>query len=231
MKKKISTALVSVNHNYSLDIASRLENIDKRIQYAANTSSLSGIEVSFKGLTLAYLTTDGFSEEQIEKKGKTSYEDLRGGLFLGKEDQWVLLGYYNRYKGFYVDNTPEVDPLAPLYIQRKDIETFNAGGALMYIFEPKSFSAAAAYVQSAQQKKSGGSLLAMLSFDANHFSGEADFIPDSYQDNFGEQRDLTKGEVATASLSLGYSYTLVLWEVLFVNRDSFIWQRSADQKI
>ncbi len=88
-----------MNHNYHLNFRSEVENIEKNINYAANTSSLSGFEVSYKGLTLAYLTSNGFTEEDITLKGETSYEDLRGGLFFGNKKQWVILGYYNRYKG------------------------------------------------------------------------------------------------------------------------------------
>ncbi len=214
--KHFSTALVQVDHRYKLSFTSDLEDIESGVDYRANTSSLSGVEVSYKLLTLAYLTSNGFSEENIHQKGKTSYEDLRGGLFLGKDYQWVLLGYYNRYKGMYIQNTPEIDPLAALYLKRSDIEAFNAGGALMYIFSPKSFSAAAAYVQTAQQTKSGGSLLGMLSFDANKFTGHTDLIPDSIESQFGPERDLRKGAFATVSLSLGYSYTFV-WNNFFLN--------------
>ena len=208
--KHFSVALVSVDHRYKLSLASDLEDINSGVDYRANTSSLSGVEVSYKLLTLAYLTSDGFSEENIAQKGETSYEDLRGGLFLGKDYQWVVLGYYNRYKGMYIENTEEIDPLAALYLKRSDIEAFNAGGALMYIFSPKKFSAAAAYVQTAQQTKSGGSWLGLISFDANKFTGRTDLIPDSIESNFGVERDLRKGEFATASLSVGYSYTFVL---------------------
>ena len=129
--KHFSVALVSVNHNYKLSLASDLENIDSGVDYRANTSSLSGVEVSYKLLTIAYLTSDGFTEEDISQKGETSYEDLRGGLFLGKDYQWVVLGYYNRYKGMYIENTEEIDPLAALYLKRSDIEAFNAGGAVI----------------------------------------------------------------------------------------------------
>lgn len=214
--KHFSVALVQVDHNYKLGLASDLEDIDSGVDYRANTSGLSGVEVSYKLLTLAYLTSNGFTEEDLSQRGKTSYEDLRGGLFLGKDYQWVVLGYYNRYKGMYIENTEEIDPLAALYLKRSDIEAFNAGGALMYIFNPKTFSAAAAYVQTAQQTKSGGSWLGLFSFDANKFTGQTDLIPDSIENNFGPERDLQKGEFATASLSLGYSYTLV-WNSFFIN--------------
>lgn len=209
-EKNVSIALVQVDHRYNLSFNSDLEDIDSGVEYRANTSSLSGFELSYKLFTVAYLTSNGFSEEDIAQKGETSYEDLRGGFFLGDDYQWVLLGYYNRYKGLYIQNTPEIDPLAALYIKRTDIEAFNTGGALMYIFSPKTFSAAAAYVQTAQQTESGGSFLGLFSFDGNKFSGESDLIPDSIESNFGPERNLKKGEFATASLSLGYSYTFVL---------------------
>ena len=225
---KISVALVSVNHSYTLGLQSNLNNVDTTVNWRANTASLSGTEISYKGLTLAYLTSNGLTKQNIDLRGHTSYEDIRGGLFFGPKKNWVFLGYYNRYKGFYLDNTLEVDPTANLYIQQSHLETFNSGAALMYVFNPDSFSAAAAYVQSAQQTSSGGSWLLLTSFDVNYIKDDEDIIPKVVENDFGNQMNFREGKFATTSLSIGYAYTFV-WKKVFANL-TFILGRGIQQK-
>ena len=86
----------------------------------------------------------------------------------------------------------------------------------MYTFRPETFSAAAAYVQSAQQTSSGGSFLAMFSFDVNLIKGSEDLVPDIVENDFGAEKDLREGKFGTTSLSLGYAYSLI-WKKLFLN--------------
>lgn len=210
LDKKFSVALAAVQHDFGLNLNPDFKDATTRLHYRANTPSLAGFEVTIKGLTLAYLGSGGLSQSNIQKKGDTSYEDVRAGLFFGKEKQFVLLAYYNRFKGLYIENTPEVDPGADLYLKRTDVEAFNAGAGLMYIFSPKTFSAAAAYVQSARQTKSGGSFLLYLSSAMNYYHGTDDLIPVEIEADYGDQKDIRKARFVTTALSLGYAYSVIL---------------------
>ena len=214
--KKLSVALAVVDQNFAIDFSPSDENNSSSVDYHANTASLSGIQLSYLGLTLAYLTSATLDESQVAQKGKTSYEDLRGSLALGRNNQFIVSGYYNRFKRFFINNTAQVDPTADLFLKRSDIETFNTGGSLLYIWNPKSFSATAAYQLSDRQMRSGGSFLLQASFDANTIKGDDFLIPSTIRSQFGTDQELIEGKFATISASLGYSYTLV-WKALYAN--------------
>ena len=201
------------NHNYDLTFKVKdLENERNPVSYKPNTRVLSGLQATYKWLTLFYKTSAEFTEESIAEKGKTSYEDLRGAIFLGRKDQFFLLGYYNRYKGFYINNTSDIDPswsTGDPYLQREDIETFNTGVGLLYILDPNDFSGAAAFLQSARQTSSGGSWLFMASFDGAKINAEQALIPAAVQSQFGADATVQDIEFVTLTGSVGYGYSLI----------------------
>ena len=215
---KFSLAIVFENHNFNLSFTPLDRSLSGNVQMQPNTAQLNGYQISYKGLTLAYLSPSLFSEESIDTKGSTSYEDIRAALFLGSKKQIIVIAYYNRFKGFFINNTAEVDSTADLFIKNTAMETFNFGANLLYVFSPDEYSAAAAYTQSDQQTNSGGSFLAMLSFDTNTIDGLDNFagVPSSVTSDFGVDQNLTKGRFATTSASIGYAYTLV-WKNFFVH--------------
>jgi hypothetical protein len=207
-----AAAAVVQNHHYRLRFKPNVDTNNTLVQYRPNTKSLSGYQVSYWGLTVAYLRSNKLDDREKELKGKTSYEDLRAALFLGKKNQWTLFGYYNRFKGLYIDNSTEVDSSlseTDPKIQRRDISVFNTGASLMYIFKPDKFSAAAAFMQSAQQTSSGGSWLAMLSIDGTLFSGDQALIPTQVRSHFGSDANLIEGNFNTVSLAGGYGHSFV----------------------
>lgn len=165
---------------------------------------------------MAFLSSGGLNASEVEDKGKTSYEDVRGSLHLGADKQWIVAGHYNRYKGLFVENTQDLTPGAATKIQRPDIEVFNSGASLMYIFSAQRYSAAAAYAQSDIQTESGGSFLAMVSVDSNYFKGESELIPLVVRPAFGEQQNLKEARFVTGSVLGGYAHTFV-WNGFFIN--------------
>lgn len=215
---KLSIATVNEVHNFQLRFRPTNNLNNSEVDYEPNTTALSGFQLSYKGYALAYLTSAPFLEEDIALKGETSYEDIRGGVFLGKKKQFVLLGYYNRFKGFFIENTAAIDPTATPFIQNGSMETFNSGAGLMYIFDPDEFSASAAFIQSDQQTKSGGSFLMVASFDTNVIKGVDSFagVPTSVSDDFGDDQEFKEGKFGTTSLTFGYGHTFV-WKNFFLS--------------
>lgn len=141
-----------------------------------------------------------------------------GHFFFGKQKQFAVIGYYNRFKGFFVENTFTITPAATTFIKKPNLETFSAGASLVYIFSPERYSASAAFLQTERQTSSGGSFIVIASFDTNIIDGIDGFseVPSSISADFQTDQGLTKGTFATSSLAAGYGYTLV-WSKLFFN--------------
>lgn len=209
--KKISIALVNETNSFTLGLTPTITGANTRVNYSPNTTSISGVEATAYGFTVAYKTASVMSPKDQVKRGSTSYEDIRGALSLGDKKQWTLVGYYNRYGGMYINNSDDLDPnfaTTGIYIQRADFSIFNSGLAAMYVFSPEKFSLAAAVFQSAQQTASAGSFLAMVGWDGTLFSATDPIIPSQARAQFGKDALLTSGKFTTASAAIGYGYTL-----------------------
>ncbi len=209
--------LIIASPNYGLGFKPSDETVDTELDYQANLKSLYGYQVSAFGFSLSYLTdqpTDTISEEAF---GKTTYDEVRIGFYFGNRDQWYWNGYYTRYKGLYVENSVEVDnslSSTDAKIQNPDIQVFTTGGGFLYIFDPVSYSAAAAFTQSAQQKTSGGSWLARFVGDHILVFDENKIIPEQVSSQYGVDKDLVEARFLSLSLQGGYGQTWV-WNNFF----------------
>jgi hypothetical protein len=209
--KHYSLALVTETNDFMLGISSTELSPDTEIRYKPNTLPATGPQVSAFGFTFAYKRDVARDPVQDENKGKTSYEDIRAAFNFGSKDQWMLVGYYNRFGGFYIENSSNVDPTysgQARLIQRGDLSVFNMGIAAIYVWNPERFSLAASVLQSAQQTESAGSWLTMASFDGQLFEATDPLVPASKQSEFGSDALITAGRFTTASVSVGYGYTL-----------------------
>lgn len=216
--KKISIALVSQTDTFALRLSPTDASSQNTVDYRPNTTSINGFEATAYGLTLAYKTAAVMKPKDQTERGATSYEDIRGALSLGKQKQWTLVGYYNRYGGLYINNTSDFDSsfdTTHIYLQRSDFSIFNSGLAIVYVFSPEKFSLAAAVFQSAQQTESAGSFLAMTSWDGTLFSATDPIIPSSVRPQFGVDALLTSGKFTTATAAVGYGYTFT-WRSFFL---------------
>ena len=220
---RVQVAFAVENPAYKLSLGPRVGS-GTPLEYRPNTRSLSGIEASYKGLAFGYLTKAPMTPTDEMMYGTTEYDDYRTILSLGQQKQWFLLGYYNRYKGLYVENSPQlgissvagVNGISTFYYQRPDLSVANAGAGAVYVFNPQNFSASAAIFQTARQTKSGGSLLMMGSWDNTVFSADSAIIPAQIQSAYGKDAAMTRGEFTSANLSGGFGYTLVANQTYFL---------------
>lgn len=211
LRKKFAVAYTIEENNFVLGLSSTENPAAREIRFRPNTLPLNGVQVTAYGLTLAYKKDVSRNPTEDARKGKTSYEDIRGALNLGEKDQWLLVGYYNRYGGLYIENSSDVDPSyfgQTSFIQRSDISIFNSGFAAIYVWDPDKFSLPAAVMQSARQVESAGSLLIMAGFDGTLFTSDQSLLPASIQSAYGKDAPMSAGQFSTASISAGYGYTL-----------------------
>jgi len=216
--RNYSFALTTETDEFALNLSPSDHQSINSVQYRPNLLPLNGFQVSVGGLTLAYQTTVARNPENDRKKGVTSYEDIRGALALGDRSQWLLVGYYNRYGGLFIENSSLLDPsyvAGESYLQRSDISVFNSGLGALYVFSPERFSIAASVLQSAKQTESAGSFIALVGFDGTLFTAGAPLVPSIVRSDFGQDGNLSEGKFTTVSVSGGYGYTFTKYSFFF----------------
>ena len=209
--KHYSLALTTELNDFLLGVSSTEKPPSSELRFKPNTVPAVGPQVSAFGFTVAYKRDAARDPVQDENKGKTSYEDIRAAFNFGKKDQWMLVAYYNRYGGLYIENSSAVDPAyegQSRLIQRNDFNVFNTGLSAIYVWNPDQFSLPASVLQSAQQTESAGSWLTMAGVDGMLFEATDPIVPAAKRAEFGADALLTSGRFTTASVSVGYGYTL-----------------------
>ncbi len=127
---KLALGFVAENPGFHFTVLPTDESNRRDIVYKPNLRATSGLMASVFGISASYLFQSDQTRNQEEKLGLTSYDDIRLATFLGSKNQWRLAGYYTRYKGFYIENSKDVDPtLNPEdpRLQRSDLMFRNGG--------------------------------------------------------------------------------------------------------
>lgn len=214
----IAATMDSLNYALTLNPSSGYGS--GNVRYQPNVSALAGGQVSLFGLTLSYKTPVKAGPQREEqsggldsdtKYGKTEYTDIRAMLTLGAKDQWFINAYMTSYKGFYIENTTEVDSTKTANdarIQRPDLSVSNVGGTVTYIFSPENLSVAAALSQTAKQTSRGGSLTLGLGYEQTRIKGDSAIVPSQLQSQYGTDAQMTEGTFSTASIIPGFGYSL-----------------------
>ncbi|MCB0356327.1 MAG: DUF4421 family protein, partial [Bdellovibrionales bacterium] len=222
--KRLHLGIISAAPSYQLSLTPEEESTQQKVNYKPNILALAGYRLTFLGLTVSYLQDVLRKPEDDEKFGKTSYEDIRLSTFLGKEDQWYINFYYTRYKGLYIDNSEEIDTALTdndPKIYNEDLEIFNFGSAILYVFDANEYSVAAPYSQTAQQKDSGGSWLMRLSVDSSLIQDDSPIIPTQVRLLYGSDQNLVKARFISTILQGGYGYSLV-WNNFYINLQGLV---------
>lgn len=212
-KENFAVAVAAENHGFSLGLSPSDQALTREIRYLPNVVAVTGFELTAYRLTLAYKTAAARIPDEDRKKGATSYDDFRGAISLGSKDEFMVVGYYNRFSGLYIENTVDIDPSyagSDLFIQRSDITALNIGLGVIYVWSPEKFSLSASMFQSRRQTESAGSLLLVGGYDRSKFEAPISLIPSQRQSDFGAEAQISAGEFTTASLSVGYGYSYIL---------------------
>ncbi|MCB0390738.1 MAG: DUF4421 family protein [Bdellovibrionales bacterium] len=211
--RRFHLGLTTASPSYQLSFTPEEVSTEQKVNFRPNILGLGGYRLTLFGFTLTYLEDAIRNEKDDIKFGKTSYEDIRLSTYWGNKEQWYINGYYTRYKGLYIDNSEEIDSnLSSIdpKIYNEDLEVFNAGGAILYTFKPSEYSLAAAYSQTSQQKKSGGSWLIRLSSDSTLIKDSTAIIPTQVRTLYGTDQNLIKTQFVSTTFQGGYGYTVVL---------------------
>ncbi len=188
----------------------------REIKFQPNFQGLFSVGVSVQG----FLGVNwGFrmkqTEEEIAARGDTEYEDYR--LNVAFEQFHVFLSY-GQYRGFFVEDSKEVDSTwtaGEPYYRAENLASRTAAATFTWVFSPDDISLIAAMDQTARQERSGGSWLAGASFMETVFKDDAEIIPTEVEDDFGPHKNIKEGRFLAASVKGGYGYTLAITDKWF----------------
>lgn len=195
-----------------------LKGQNREIKYNPNADTLFSVGVSvqdFLGITWGFRNSQ--KEEDKIQKGKTDYEDWRINLAF---KQFHIKFNYARFKGFYIQDSSEVDPSwsegQPFY-QKPELVSQNLGVNLTWILSPGDFSLVAAYDQTERQEDSGGSILIGAATSETLFEDQNQIIPTNVQSAFGLHQRITEGRFQSFTVKAGYGYTFVFRKKYFAS--------------
>tara|TARA_Y100001958_G_C21234223_1_gene560348 strand:+ start:119 stop:1078 length:960 start_codon:yes stop_codon:yes gene_type:complete len=175
-------------------------NLNNQFFVSATLEGLIGVSWGFK--------TPNNEGDQL-KRGETTYSDWR---FTFPFEQFRIDAYWVQYKGFYIENSADVDPswdsTGP-YVHDSNLQNRSAGIRFTWVHDPKSFSLVSAIDQTDLQKSSGGSWLYGMSVVEDFYTSESEIIPSAVQSRYGEDATLKSGKFQSLIVHGGYGYTLV----------------------
>ncbi|MEJ0055643.1 MAG: DUF4421 family protein [Bacteroidota bacterium] len=134
----------------------QLKNKSNKLVFKPNNSYGAGFGVYLFELLAEITFSVPVNEGKNEIFGKSRATDLQLNL-LGRN--WGADVFYQRYRGFYLEDAAKVIAVNTPYPQRPDMVTDNFGVNGIYIFNKNKFSLRTAYNFAERQRKSAGSFL------------------------------------------------------------------------
>ncbi len=189
----------------SLSLA--VERDSNEIIFLPNTMVNGKIGASYKGFGFSFGTELNGSQKDELKYGKTEYLDYQVKYFT---KNFGFVAYYQKYGGFYLENPEDYGNIpGDTTAKRKDLKIMNLSCNAFYIYSDR-FSLNSALDQTEKQLHSGGSFLAMASFNRLGIDSDRSLIPISREAIFAGDRGYRGGKHTGFAVAPGVGYTLVI---------------------
>lgn len=180
------------------------------ITYKPSSSNYFGFGLYLFDLNLELSFRLPQNEEETPSRifGKTESFDFQTNIYAKK---WGADVAWQRYNGMYLDKPDNHftgrQPGDP-YPIRNDLSLryFQLNG--YYIFNHNKFSFRSPYVQSEQQLKSAGSVIANVLVSTFNFISDSTLIPESAQPSYIGNENFNRSRITTLAIMPGYSHTL-----------------------
>ena len=179
---------------------------NKSITYKSNKPNAIGLGMYVFELGIEFTFAIPLAQKRKEIYGESKANDLQLNILNKK---WGLDLYYQKYKGFYIDDPDvRIPPNIP-FPQRPDIGTRNIGITGNYVFNNKKFSFRSAYNFVERQLHSAGSFLAFSSINGFKVEGDSAILGYVYRNAFGTDAKIRQIKSTTFSIAPGYTYSLL----------------------
>ncbi len=186
------------------------------LQYVANPKLNLGVGITWHNLSANLFYGLGYLNNKDTVKGKTKGLDLQLHLFPRK---WVVDLYVVMPKGFHLNPKGYAMTDPSKYYYRPDVKERIFGLSVLRAPNKEKFSYRAALIGNEWQKKSAGSVLYgghayYLIMESNN--PDSVLVPALVQSSFPKMTGITESRFIAAGPGLGYAYTLVLHQHLFI---------------
>ena len=182
--------------------------INRQIIYSPNGQTNLGVGFNYKFIGIGFAFNFNFINNDDDIYGHTRRLDWQANLYSNKS---IIDLTFHRYSSHYVENPTNVFPDFkdgdPNYI-RPDIKNFGVGFSYFHILNHERFSYKAAFVLTAIQKKSAGSVFFGGGMLYGAVSGDSSFFPtNSY---FNDSPPIVSVKSFSLGISGGYAYTFII---------------------
>jgi len=213
LSSRLSLWIYSINKLSSLNVLNLTEN--KSLKIRPNEQVNIGLGFNYKWMGLGIALKSPISSNDNDIYGKTQRLDIQLNIFAKAFGFDLTLQYY---KGYYVSNPNNIISWKKdEYPLLADLETLNMELSSYYFSNHKKFSYRAAFVRNEIQLKGAGSpifgLYYRLSSSGTNNKG---IIPEEFEE-LKSKFDIYGYVGNNYGISLGYTFTFVLWRNIFVN--------------
>ena len=202
-KKKINT--FSFSNNKTQD----------NLFYSPNQQVNVGFGFNYKWLGIGIALNFKFINNDDDIYGDTKRLDLQMNAYGKKFVTDFTFGFYS---SFYIQNSKDVllnPKYQTEYYIRPDISSLSFGVSNLYIFNHKRFSYKAAFVSTAIQKKSAGSLYVGPQFILLSIYSDSSFFPKN--STFEEFPSLTSFSRISIGALGGYAYNFIIAKQFYIS--------------
>ncbi len=190
-----------------------VEGEEQTLQYRTNKPYSLGVGMYLFELGFEIAFAIPLDEQSKRIYGESESRDVQLNV-LGR--RWGADLFYQRYSGFYIDDTKNVVPASMPYPQRPDIITRNLGLSVNRIFNHNKFSFRSAYNFVDRQLTSAGSFIVFASFDNILTKGDSAIIGSAHAENFQTASQVRSIRSSNLGVAPGYTYSLI-YKGFFIN--------------
>ncbi len=179
-----------------------------KLQYKPAPSNRTFLSLGYANFGLSGSARNPTSDVTDAKYGTTTSTDFQFRFF-GKYASHEI--FYQRYKGYYLENTGDVSPgydSNTPRLQNKEMNTEAVGINVIYNFNPDNYSPGSIYDSSTKAKSSGGGWLATASLNKHLLSTPTTLVLGTANGSYEGFENLRLANVYTAAVGGGGGYVL-----------------------
>jgi hypothetical protein len=179
------------------------------VEYRPNSLGRLTFGVAYLGFgATAGITTEREPEDEAQF-GRTTGMDYQFRFFR-EQNSFDL--FYQKYTGFYVENSKDIDPTiqgTDPFMQQSDMHSEHLGLQYFRTLSPEDFSMAACFEQNGWQKESGGTWFGYAAVDQHHLESASSLIPTQLLADYASIQDFRSGNFTTGKIGFGGAYVFV----------------------
>lgn len=179
----------------------------KEVDLKPNMPFFTGLKLGYKGYSISGSARVSSVDDEATHGKSDSFDIQVGKAIRVKEHDLLLEGFLQRYHGYFIENTKDLDSAATGHMLRPDLSSYTFGvSGLLYL--NRAFSHDATFGDFLPRKSSGGSWFLRASLGMQGMSSDDDtpFLPLAARADFGKGATMHAFGSGFVSASAGYAY-------------------------